>query len=469
MSLEFTESELKSLRAEYCKGFTDEQAGTFFAFCRVRNLLPGKHILAQLRRSKEWDEVAGAKIEVTKIVFITTIDASRLIAQRTGQYGGQAPEQYIYLDENGAPSIVSDIPLPKLPVAPGQTALPREPWAVRTTLYRKDFDHPVISIARFDAYASTYKTANGPVLNEMWTRRGPEQLAKCSEMLSLRRGWPEELGGIYLDIELKNENEEVPVVVVPASVVPQLPTTPSVNQTPATPTEAPRPGEQPKVEYHADKVPATLPEHSGPALVVKPMPVETAKSLVENLPMLEKVLDNPAIQKQLADEGKKIDTEAIARVKTEAAAILAAVPDLKTATELPTPAKKKAGRPKASPPPVPPVVEGITQADVDNVEQNQAPVVDEAADQAAAQEFVESLDPTPTQPEMKEFTARVRALTAAGAVSIDLKNYILNVGQKSDTKQLTVGNWNTALGQLEDAQKAGTLKEITKNAPLPTF
>ena len=259
MNLELSDKEKAALRAEFCKGFTDEQAEACFTFCRVRNLLPGKHVLFQLRRSKEWDEIAGAKVEVTKIVFITTIDASRLIAQRTGQYGGQAPEEYVYLDENGSPSIVSNIPLPKLPLIPGQTPLPREPWAVKTTLYRKDFDHPVVSIARFDAYASTYRSANGPVLTEMWTKRGPEQLAKCSEMLSLRRGWPEELGGVYLDIELKNENEDAPVtpasVSVPTSVIPVPPSAPKVNQEPAAATETPRPGEKPpktdKEEYES--------------------------------------------------------------------------------------------------------------------------------------------------------------------------------------------------------------------------
>ena len=447
MSLEFTESELKSLRAEYCKGFTDEQAGAFFTFCRVRNLLPGKHILAQLRRSKEWDEFAGAKVEVTKIVFITTIDASRLIAQRTGQYGGQAPEQYIYLDENGAPSIVSDVPLPKLPVVPGQTALPREPWAVRTTLYRKDFDHPVISIARFDAYASTYKTANGPVLNEMWTRRGPEQLAKCSEMLSLRRGWPEELGGVYLDIELKNENEDVPVSVVPTSVVPLPPPVPKVNQTPAVPTEAPRPN----------------------------MPVEIAKAVEAALPALEKLLENPEIQKRLAEGGMKADHEEISRVKKKAAAVLAANPSVKPAAELPPPTKKKGGRPKKVESPdngqPAPVDQGITQADIENASNAPLIVVDEAANQAAAQEFVEALDPTPTKEEQAGFSSRVRALAAAGANTQDLRNYILAVGHKDEPKQLTVANWNDALTRLETALGEGKNKllETTKNAPLPAF
>jgi hypothetical protein len=436
--LEFSEKELAAIRAEFCKGFTDAQFDICMTFCHVRNLLPGKHVLFQLRRGKEWDDFAGAKVEVTKIVFITTIDASRLIAQRTGQYGGQAPEQYIYLDENGAPSIISDIPLPKLPVVLGQTALPREPWAVRTTLYRKDFEHPVISIARFDAYASTYKTADGPVLNEMWTRRGPEQLAKCSEMLSLRRGWPEELGGVYLDIELKNENEDVPVSVVPASVVPLPPPVPKVNQMPAQPVEAPRPNE---------KV------------------VEARKEVAKVLDQIE-----TAVVDIVQTAGQQL-TERQEAVK----AVIASNPSVKPASDIPPPEKKKGGRPKKSAEspdngqPAP-VDQGITQADIETAGKP-APVVDEVANQAAAQEFVESLDPTPTKEEQAGFSSRVRALAAAGANTQDLRNYILAVGHKDEPKQLTVANWNDALTRLETALGEGKdkLLEATKNAPLPAF
>lgn len=429
MNLELSDKEKAALRAEFCKGFTDEQAEACFTFCRVRNLLPGKHVLFQLRRSKEWDEVVGAKVDVTKIVFITTIDASRLIAQRTGQYGGPAPEQYIYLDDNGTPSLVSEIPLPKLPLVPGQTPLPREPWAVKTTVFRKDFDHPVSSVARFDAYASTYKTTNGPVLTEMWVKRGPEQLAKCSEMLSLRRAFPEELGGLYIAEEFKAESEDAPVIPASVSVpstVPVPPVAPKVNQVPAEATDAPRPGEA-KTEYHVTEVPSTLPKGAGDTLKVVPK-----------------------------DEAKE--------------AAMKAVPDLKPASEI-TP-KKKGGRPKKieTAADIAPA-DGISDEDLSAIGSPVPESVENPVDKQETEAFVESLDPTPTKEEQAGFTARVRALAAAGALNPDLKNYILNVGKKNDPKQLTVSNWKTALDQLEAAlaESKDKLKEVTKAAPLPKF
>jgi hypothetical protein len=70
---------------------------------------------------------------------------------------------------------------------------------------------------------------------------------------------------------------------------------------------------------------------------------------------------------------------------------------------------------------------------------------------------------------MHGFTARVRALTSSGAIGADVKNYILEVGKKSETDKLTVKDWKTALDQLEAAlaESKDKLKEVTKNAPLP--
>ena len=446
MNLELSDKEKASLRSEYCKGFTDEQAETCFTFCKLRNLLPGKHVLFQLRRSKEWDEFARAKVEVTKIVFITTIDASRLIAQRTGQYGGQAPEQYVYLDENGAPSIISEIPLPKLPLVPGQTPLPREPWAVRTTLYRKDFEHPISSVARFDAYASTYKTQEGVQLTEMWVRRGPEQLSKCSEMLSLRRAFPEELGGLYIAEEFKADAEESqPPPVTPASVVPLPPPVPAVNQKPAEGKNEPRPGEHSNAPHTANGVKAT----------------EVTVSYELN-PVLTPSKD-------------------FEKAKQEA---FAAVPDLKPASELPAP--KKRGRKPKDPSPdngQPIRDDGITDADIANAGKP-APVVDEAANQKEAQEFVESVtsfteeqakdaglppppDPLPSKEQLNEFIGRARKLVEPGVDIKSLGDFTLGLGGKTASKYLTVGDWTKAFEKLDAAKAEGKLKELVKGVPEP--
>ena len=429
------EAELAAIRAEYAKGATDSQWTLFISECKNRNLRPGVHLVFQLRRTKEYDADTGAYIWVQKPYWITTIAALRLIIERTGKYAGQTPPEYIYLDDNGEPSIISLIPLPQK----GSTQLPREPWAVRVGIKRRDFDEPIIGLSRFESVASFTKTDKGLVLSSMYAKRGPEMTAKCAEADGIRKAAPEEAGSYYLSEEIKSEEETSSGTFIPASVVTLPPPVPKVNQTPAQPVEAPRPNEQPKVEYQVKEVPATLPEHAGSTLVV-----QTAGQ-------------------QLAERQEAVK------------AVVAANPSLKPASELPPPVKKKGGRPK-KPAESPvngqpaPVDQGITQADIDNAAKP-APVVDEAANQAAAQEFVESLNPTPTKEEQAGFSSRVRALAAAGANTQDLRNYILAVGHKDEPKQLTVANWNDALTRLETALGEGKdkLLEATKNAPLPAF
>jgi len=410
--MEFTEQELKAIRSEFCRGFTDDQFNVFMTFCRVRNLMPGKHVVGQIRKSSEWDEVANAKVKTEKVIFITTIDAARLIAQRSGEYTGQAPEQYIYLDDSGLPNLISEIPLPD----PKNKQLPREPWAVRTSIYRKGFDHPITSVARFDAYAVTRRVQGGGlVLTDMWQRRAPEMLAKCCEMLGLRKAFPEELAGIFVESEFKPDPEDVTSPVTPAAVlsaqnIPLPPTVPVVNQAPAEPTNNPR---------------LTDPE-------VKQTPPEPKASASE---------------------------------KAEKAAFKPVKKSTKKGAE---PASPVSGKNEWE----------ITDEDIENACKPR-PEFDEAANKREAQEFVEAVtsftpeeavaqglpvppDPLPTKEEMKKNTDHVRELTAAGAMNGDLKNYFLKISGKTDPKFLTVGDWKRAFDELDKAKADGRLKEFLK-------
>lgn len=417
MSLEFTEKELAAIRSEYCKGATDAQFDLFVSECKARSLRPGVHLVFQLRRAKEYDPTVGAYVYVQKPYWITTIAALRLIAQRTGDYLGQGPEEYIYLDKDGNPSIKSEVPLAH--EDPAQRPLTREPWVARATVYRKGFTQPMIGMARFEAYATVVVPKEGtPYLSETWRKRGSEQLFKCAEALALRRAYPEEMAGLLLQEELKDEIEEEKVAtpVTPAVAVPLPPPVPAVNQQPAVGTEAPRPGEA-KTEYHVHEVPATLPPHSGDTLKV------------------------------------------VAKEKA-----LAAVRDLKPASELPAP-KKRGGRPKKESPNNGQVPGEITDADIPQPGES----LPEASvpDQKAAVEFVETLDPTPTKEELSVFYERARKLRDENKIpSADLQNYLLSVGKKNKREELTVANWKQGLAELEALDK-DKLKEVAKNAPLP--
>ena len=164
--------------------------------------------------------------------------------------------------------------------------------------------------------------------------------------------------------------------------------------------------------------------------------------------------------------------------------VFAAVPDLKPASELPAP--KKRGRKPKDPSPdngQPIRDDGITDADIANAGKP-APVVDEAANQKEAQEFVESVtsfteeqakdaglppppDPLPSKEQLNEFIGRARKLVEPGVDIKSLGDFTLGLGGKTASKYLTVGDWTKAFEKLDAAKAEGKLKELVKGVPEP--
>jgi hypothetical protein len=83
-------------------------------------------------------------------------------------------------------------------------------------------------------------------------------------------------------------------------------------------------------------------------------------------------------------------------------------------------------------------------------------------DEAVAQGLPAPPDPIPSKEEMIAITAHVRELAAAGASNSDLKDYFLKIGDKTDPKFLTKGDWAKAFVELDKAKMEGTIKEFVK-------
>jgi phage recombination protein Bet len=253
-ALDFSPEELAGFKAEYFQGFTEAQFNLAIAECKRRNLIPGQHIVFQLRSTKTYDADLKTSVFSKKLTRVTTIDAFRLVSQRTGEYAGMGKAKFYYLDSNNEPTIVSEIPLPD-----SQNAkLPRQPWACAVPIFRKGFQEPVEVVCRFDAYAVLDGNGN---LTSMWKRRSPEQLAKCAEAASRRAAFGEELGSMYIVEEFEREdNLEVGTSpetktekpMAEAVPIPETVIVPEVNNTPAVPTNEPRPNASAKDTKSAD-------------------------------------------------------------------------------------------------------------------------------------------------------------------------------------------------------------------------
>jgi len=109
-----------------------------------------------------------------------SIDGFRLIAERTHQYRGQTAAQWT------ADGITwTDVWLAKTP-----------PAAARVGVYREGFVEPVWGVATYEGYCPRDRNSNLDPRNQ-WKTNPSNQLAKCAEMLALRKAFPQELSGLY--------------------------------------------------------------------------------------------------------------------------------------------------------------------------------------------------------------------------------------------------------------------------------
>lgn len=160
--------ELALVKSTIAKDATDEELALFLYTAQKRGLNPLTRQIHFVKRGKG---------EESQGVIQTGIDGLRLIAQRTGQYAPSGrPTLFEY--ENG-----------KL---------------LRATVYGNKIINGTAfefsATARFSEYAPV--KANGGLF-PMWIKMPETMLEKCAEAKMLRRGFPEELSGLYSDEEME--------------------------------------------------------------------------------------------------------------------------------------------------------------------------------------------------------------------------------------------------------------------------
>ena len=177
------ENQLDLVKRTVAAGLTDEEFALFCHVARMRHLDPLQRQIHAVKRST-WDAEKGGYVD--KMTIQTGIDGYRAIANRTELY----------------------MPSEKLPLVEdsGKEDL-------RVTVWVKKFSrndnawHEFGATAFYREFVQTKRNrnTNKPEPNAIWEKMPINQLTKCSEALALRRGWPEELGQIYVDEELPTQ------------------------------------------------------------------------------------------------------------------------------------------------------------------------------------------------------------------------------------------------------------------------
>jgi phage recombination protein Bet len=167
----FTQEQVDLIKRKIMQGrASDDDLKVFMWECQRTGLDPFSRQIYCIERGGKWTTQ-------------TSIDGFRVIAERTGKYGGQVGPFWC-----GKDGVWKDVWLEQGP-----------PYAARVGVIHADFKEPLFAVARFDAYAQ--------LSSQIWKRMPDLMIAKCAEALALRRAFPNDLSGIYTDDEMAQANE----------------------------------------------------------------------------------------------------------------------------------------------------------------------------------------------------------------------------------------------------------------------
>lgn len=171
----FTNEQTELIRRTLCPEATNDELALFEQRCIATGLDPFAGQIYLVKRGN------------TPATIQTGIDGYRLVAERTGERDGEDAPMWCGADGKWHEVWTDSKP----------------PAVCRVVVYRKGHSRGYYGLAYWSMYSQKKKDGN---INSMWTKGGPNMLAKSAEALALRKAFPNELANLHTP-ELAKEAE----------------------------------------------------------------------------------------------------------------------------------------------------------------------------------------------------------------------------------------------------------------------
>jgi phage recombination protein Bet len=167
-AIDFSNQQLEMIQHSVMPGANALEFDLFLNLCKAKRLDPLTKQIYAVKVGGKWQTFAS-------------IDGLRVIAERSGNYGGQTEPYWCGPDGEWKEVWLSDDP----------------PSAAKVGVWKRGYLHPTWGVATFKSY--------GKGKGNNWVSMPDVMLLKCAEALALRKAFPDDLSALYVREEFAED------------------------------------------------------------------------------------------------------------------------------------------------------------------------------------------------------------------------------------------------------------------------